>query len=210
MPFGATAVDHPTIQWTDRHTRAGLSFKELLYTYPEHLLRASWVNDNTVLADGDLYLTTLGAAGLHAEIAEALRQAVAGFRSGMFVPAVAMLDAASEGAWIEAGEALAAKTPVTAAQTTLATKLDDPKISMRSKADAVATFFDTRSDLQTTSGVKPVQLRDTLQWSGMIRDARNVLHWNVTAPIPNDYATVAAYLLAALTHMKRLHAVKNA
>ncbi len=209
MPWGATVVKYPSLQWADRGYRAGLDFKELIYTHPESVLSVSWVNDNTALADEDLYLTTLGATGVHPAIATALKHSVACFRSGMYVAAVAMLDAASEGAWIEAGDSLAKKTPPTTDQADLANKLADPRLSMRSKAAAVADYFDKRKDLQTGCGVKAAQLRDTLQWSGMIRDARNVLHWNVTAPIPNDYSTVATYLLAALTHIKRLHDVKN-
>jgi hypothetical protein len=40
-------------------------------------------------------------------------------------------------------------------------------------------------------------------------DARRTLanEQFVTATIPNDYGTVAAYLLGAMNHMKRLHLV---
>jgi hypothetical protein len=147
---------------------------------------------------------------MHPGIMEALQQAIASFRNGLYVPALAMLDAASEGSWFEAGQALAARPPVDSGGAKLASVLQDPSKSMRSKAAAVCDYFETRKDAQKVTGVAPVALRESLQWSGIVRDGRNVLHWNVVANIPNDYAKVATLLMAGVTHLKRLHLVATA
>jgi hypothetical protein len=213
MQAGANVTGSITTPWTDAPPRGGgtsASFNlDFIYAHPEHVVRPVWVKDDVVLGDGDLYLSTLGASQLHSGIADALRQSVRCCSSGLFVPAVAMLDAASEGAWIEAGKRLSTVPPHDARQASLSTVLNDPSKSMRSKAGAICDYYDGRKDLQLITRIAKPQLRDTLQWSGLIRDARNVLHWNVTASIPNDYSTVATYLLAAIGHIKRLHALAS-
>lgn len=189
---------------------ASESLEALVASFPEQLLRPSWLEHRTTLQDGDLYLHALNAAGLHPGIEDALRQAVLAFNAGLYVPSVAMLDAASEGAWIETGEALATKPPVDNGAKKLSTLLADSRVAMRSKAASICDYYEQRKDMQKAAGVAPGLLRDTLQWSGLVRDARNVLHWNVNVPIPNDYATVSTYLFAALNHIKRLHVVRAA
>lgn len=190
--------------------RATETLEELHCSYLGQLLRPAWLKNETILSEADLYLRTLDANSLHTGIAEALRQAVRTFALGLFVPAVAMLDSASEGAWIEAGHALATKPPTDAAGIKLATSLGNPRASMRAKADSVCSYYESRKDLQARAAVPPPLLRETQLWSGLVRDARNVLHWNVAAAIPNDYAKVSVLLLGALSHIKRLHVVATA
>lgn len=214
LPAAQTSTWAPPVGWTTVRPgsggyRSGEELKELLASYPEKLIRPSWLKDKTLLSDGDLYLLTLDATGLHQGIKDALGQAVRCFAAGLHVPTVAMLDAASEGAWVEAGMALTRKAPTDAAGAKLSTTLGDPGKSVRTKMAAVCSYFESRKDLQSACGIAPAQLRETLQWSGLVRDARNVLHWNVSATIPNDYTTVSTLMLAALNHIKRLHVLAS-
>lgn len=213
--IGETQVAKPSVLWSTVRPggsgyRSGEDLEELQHSYPSSLLRPAWISDVTTLTDADLYLRALDASGVHTGIAEALRQAVRAFAIGLFVPAVAMLDAASEGAWVETGRALSVKSPTDIAGAKLTATLDDPRSSMRAKAAKICDYYDNRKDIQKKAGVPATLLRETQLWSVLVRDARNVLHWNVTAAIPNDYAKVSTLLLGALNHIKRLHVVTTA
>jgi hypothetical protein len=212
---GRVEIFQPHMAWTtvapgSGGHRAGERLNELHYPYPARLLRPAWFSTNSILADADLYLRTLNAVALNPGIGEALRQSVRAFSVGLYVPTMAMLDAASEGAWIEAGQALSTKPPVDATGSKLSATLTDARTSMRAKASAVCDYYDRRKDVQQRAGVPSNQLRETLLWSGLVRDARNVLHWGVSANIPNSYSVVSTFLLGALNHVRRLHLITMA
>lgn len=147
LPSGDAKQWYPRLAWSmmsgGSGSRGGIDFNDICGSYPEHAIRPIWRHDNGVLADGDFYLSALAATSLHPGIVEALKQAVASFRNGLFVPALAMLDAASEGSWFEAGQALATRPPVDPGGVKLTAVLQDSSKSMRSKSAAVCDYFET-------------------------------------------------------------------
>jgi len=90
------------LEWTSGHFSSGWSFQQHEIAVPTIVRFApSLENTTSVLASGDLYILDLGVADLHPEVESALRQAVACFRNDLYLPCLAMLAKASEGAWTE-------------------------------------------------------------------------------------------------------------
>jgi hypothetical protein len=64
-------------------------------------------DDDAYLVEPSLYLDVLSIPTMHAELQEALAEAVRCFRAKLYTAGVAMLGKASEGAWLELGAAAA-------------------------------------------------------------------------------------------------------
>jgi hypothetical protein len=192
---------------------AGLNIENRFQmVYPEALLLPPWRDAHSELWSADLYLLRLAPNSLHSGVEQALRMSLECFRRDLYVPALAMLGAASEGAWIEMGNALAKSKPSESqASKTLATINDDRK-SIRTKIAEVSALYaraDLFRELHDRSGVSHRRVSDIAVWSDLIREARNVLHWNVKPTVPNTYETVATFLMAGSSALLDLHAVRD-
>jgi hypothetical protein len=107
---------HTQIEWTtiipgSGGERSGWNFPEFKVSYPHLVTRPRSANTPSVLCDPDLFLNEIAIPGIHAEVSEALRDAIRCFRSELYLPALVMLGEASEGAWIELGLAVIAALP---------------------------------------------------------------------------------------------------
>jgi hypothetical protein len=180
--------------------------------YPEVIVRPAWHEGSSELWDADLYLRRLSSSALHPGVERALRMSLECFRREMYVPSVAMLGAASEGAWIEMARALADRHPSEPQCSRLRALLDNPRASIRNKVAKTCELYDQEALFAATyvkAGVDNRQLHQVAEWSDVVREARNVLHWDTNPSVPNTYEKVAVLLMSAVSHLSALHAVRE-
>jgi hypothetical protein len=209
-----------SIGWTTVHggsggRSAGWQFSQFHSAYPNHFV-PSWASDHDqVLADADLYLQRLSLPSLHADVQDALQDAVQCFRAELFTPAIVMLGKASEGAWIELGVALSRFAgPTDAKLVRWADTLVGPDIGFAKKLREIVTFYETRQQLfkplGQQIGVTIDDMRIAMLWSDTLRDARNAIHHRVSPSTKATYETVATLLLAAVPHLNTIYRLYDA
>jgi hypothetical protein len=159
-----------------------------------------------------LYLARLSGAALHPNIVEALRSSLACFQRNLYLPCVVMLGAASEGAWLDAGEALARCIPSASGASGLVAAIRDSRSSIKTVMQKFREVYG-RTECQTViaaSGVTVWQLRDAHDWSERVRESPNVLHWHATIDVPNTYEKAAILLIGAVSHLSTLQRIRKA
>jgi hypothetical protein len=223
FPLSDARGDAPSVGWTtvvpgSGGTSAGWRFDEYTLPVPGRLLRAHSLAGapNQFLAEPDLYLHSLGVAGMHSEVAQSFREAVKCFRAELFTASLAMLGKkASEGAWLELGASLLQLVPPTDEQkySKQRNALEDPMVGPLRKVEAVLAVYDHQElfgPITKASGVRLQELRTVAVWSDAVRDSRNTIHFGVTPTTPNTYEKVAALLIGAVPHIRVLYRVKEA
>jgi hypothetical protein len=203
----------PGWEHTSRGYSGGMSWDgQLTLLFPSGIQRPRWHQAPSEILDSDLYLQRLQPLALHGDVERALRIALECFRRDLFVPCVAMLGSASEGAWLEMGQRLAASAPGDPLAAKLAADLANRRTSTWGRIDSACRFYERPAGkpLHVKTGVTPARLRQTQQWSDQIRESRNVLHWGVSPSVPNTYEKVAILLMDAVSELDALHRVRNA
>ena len=201
---GGNSASRPT--WT---------ISQMRYAIPQRVVLAPSLSggNDEALADPDIYILRTGLHGAHADVEEALRDALSCFRQGLYRPAVAMLAKAMEGAWIELGVALArtGHSPPGQEPETFIDWLQSDN-SVAAKIDRViGTYSDIpRQDpIRKGSHVSPAILRNAALWSHTLRVTRNAIHFGVAPTIAYDYTGVAVLLMAAAIQMPLIYSVKQ-
>jgi hypothetical protein len=171
--------------------------------------------DDGYLFDGDLYLNELNIPDLHTEVKEALGDAVACFRAELLTPCVAMLGKASEGAWIEVGLALceAVVDPMDKQVTRTQGELRSDRVSVTQKIRSVIGLYsrkDLLQDVHTACKVDVGLLQAAAQWSDLVRDSRNTVHYQVNAATHNSADKVSMLLINACSSLRTLYAICRA
>ncbi len=214
--------DAPSIGWTTvvpggGGMSSGWRFEDYTLPVPGRLQRAHSLTGAPIqfLAEPDLYLHSLGIAGMHAEVAQSFREAVKCFRAELFTASVSMLGKASEGAWLELGASLLEFIPLAEEQkySKQRSVLEDPMAGPLRKVEAVLAIYDHQEHfglITKASGVKLQELRTVAVWSDAVRDSRNTIHFGVTPATPNTYEKVAALLIGAVPYIRTLYRVKDA
>lgn len=194
-------------------TAAGWNgFDALNIDVPQQLTRAPSVSGaiDQQLSDADLFLQRVNAPAMHAEVDAALRQSVQCLRHGLYFAALAMLGKASEGAWLELGGALIGMVPGPERATFEIQRrtLDNSYEGLPKKIDAVKHMYareDLFAEIYARTGIRPKALGSIIQWSDVVRDARNTLHFGVYSATSNDYEKVAVLMLASVVHMQTIY-----
>ena len=144
---------HPGIEWTNivpgsGGQRAGWDFPEFKLCYPNMVARSRAVGVSEVLCDPDLFLQELNLPHLHAEVEDALREAVSCFRGELYIAAIVMLGKASEGTWIEFGLALLPILPPDEAtkRGKLQQEWSGPDVGFSKKMRDIMKLVETRSE----------------------------------------------------------------
>jgi hypothetical protein len=222
LPGPLSALGEPHLGWTTVAPGSGggesssWSFPECHLPVPQKVHRApSSLNAGSyLLSDPDLFLHTLKIPNMHDEVTTALRESVKCFRQDLFTAAVAMLGKASEGAWLELGGSLLKWLPQAhhgVVKKQRAT-LEDVYAGPMQKVQAVLTLCD-RADLfgpiMDASGIRKQELAAVAQWSDLVRDSRNTIHFGVTPAMPNTYEKVAALLLGVAQNMRVIYRLKG-
>jgi hypothetical protein len=213
----------PSLQWTTvvpesgGGTSSGWTFDDFSIPLPGRVRRALSLEgtSNQFLSEPDLYLNTLGIPNMHAEITAAFREAVKCFRHELFTAAVTMLGKASEGAWLELGASLLAAVPTGQESTFRKQKdvLEDPMVGTFRKIEAVLAIYGHQEVFRSAalaSGIRLQELRPVTVWSDAVRDARNTIHFGVSAATPNTYEKLAALLIGAVPNIRVLYHLKAA
>lgn len=137
------------------------------------------------LQDPCLYFGRFDRPGLHPGIRLAIGQAVECFAAGLYLPCLAMLCSAVEGAWIELGQSLKPSL------------VDKPKMALREKAKNIREHI-VASPAWADSHQA---IKWAFDWTCFLQDARNALHYNAEPEIPNGYEKAVHMLLCAPTHL---------
>lgn len=195
---------------------SGWDFPEVAASVPTRVqLVPSQRSGAQPLSDGDLYLHELNIPDLHPDVEESLHDAVRCFRRELYLPALAMLARAIEGAWIELGLALGDHPPAHAGGR--APKFDafirDPMVNLSQLIARVRDYYSERDlwrDVWRQSGVNEQVIRSAAIWSDAVRESRNALHYRADSALPNNYESVAVQLLAAGQHLRAIYAARQA
>jgi hypothetical protein len=200
--------------------RGGLTLDEFLIKVPNRVRMAPSriFSPLQPLSDADLFISDLDIQDIHPEIEAALRDAVRCFRNELYLPSLAMLGLASEGAWIELGLALldSCKDKRGLIEKTREKKreeLNNRDISVVRKLEAVAKLYERKDifgDVVKRSGFNHRALAQVLNWSNVVRDARNAIHYGTEPAVPNNYEKVAALLLGASQNLRIIYAIMMA
>jgi hypothetical protein len=129
-----------------------------------------------------------------------------------------MLGTASEGAWIELGLSLikVASTSTALSKDALdkiTEELKSPYTSVLQKLEAIAKLYERKdifSEVMKQSGYNHRHLAQVLNWSNVIRDARNAIHYGAGAASENTYEKVAALLLGVPLNLRILYSIRRA
>lgn len=213
-PAGTMDEERPSIQYTtvmpgSGGVSASWPFPELTFSYPVRIYRPIEAAQRGVFTDGDLYLQELGLEDLHPGIQEALREAVRCFRYDLFTGTVAMLGAASEGLWIELGRALVNACPDSSRSQRITKELSRSQHGTGYLVKQIAEMCENEArTILKQANVAPATLRSAVLWWDTVREARNVLHWEVEPTFANSYDKVSVLMLSAASHLRTLWTIR--
>lgn len=154
-------------------------------------------------ADLDIFLHAPSVvANLHPGIAEGVHQSLACFHRGLYLPAIVMLAAATEGLWRECAKAVATKT----GDTKLASMEANPSIGIGKlieelRKKLVAAGAGGGPSLLQSAKVWDSRLNEAVAWTTILREKRNALHWGKgAAGFIAQHAEAAGWLMGAPQH----------
>ncbi len=205
------AADQPT-RWTPSlayrtpHGSGGINTKMIGCSFPGRVERPPLAPDPTT--DPDIFLQGIDCKSLHAGIKEAINQALACFRRGLYMPATAMLAAAAEATWTECGMAVATRL----GDAKLQGVVGDPYASISKKAVETRKSLETANGklLLKAAGQSSARITDAEVWTTVLRDRRNALHWTKAKSFVAEHSDTASLLLGAPLHLGSLEAVRLA
>lgn len=158
--------------------------------------------------DADVFLEGVGVATLHPGIRSAVEQALGCFRRGLYLPAIAMLGAATEAAWTECGRAVGKKLAVTK----LEECMQKPLTGIGKKVSEIRKVLESEKGrtLIKDAGRAINNVLEAEQWTSLLRDKRNALHWGKAGTFIAEHSDTASLLMAAPIHIATLEAVRVA
>ncbi len=194
-----------------------IEFPELSFFVPSQVRVAPSIRhaQKEHILDPDLYLHNLGIPAMHLEVESALRESVRCFRHDLFAAAVVMLGKASEGAWTELGESLLRAIPANKTQRVQEERktFEDWRWGMPMKIAAITALVekdDVFGAILALADIKPKALKYVAQWSDLVRDSRNTIHFRKQSATADTYEKVAALLLGATPSLRILYGLKSA
>lgn len=211
-------------QWTtvipgSGDTSSGWRFEDVEISVPHEVRIAPSIESNLPqpLSDPDLYLHDFEIPDLHPEVEEALKQAALCLRHELNIPCLAMLAKASEGAWIEMERSLTRfceSTECLSANklTKIREALDSEYSSVVQKMDVIVQLYDQQdifSEVAKKSGHTHRYLKSVLNWSNVVRDSRNAVHYGADPATQNTYEKVVALLLGAVPNIRILYSIRK-
>jgi len=218
VPRGGNSSPRMDVGWTTvipggSGSSSGWNFEDLAVPMPSRFsLAPSRAAAPTHLSDGDLYLATFEEP-LHPLVDEAIRDAVRCLRADLYLPALAMLGKAAEGVWTLFAVALAAAAPADPAAAKLGRDLESGTIHFATLLRRTADLY-SRQDLYgaiaRASDASLDAVRSAREWTEVVRDSRNVVHFTVATPVPNTYEKAAALFLGAVPNLRVLLAATRA
>jgi len=215
---GGTTVPPMHVGWTtvipgSGGSSSGWNFEDLAVPLPDRFsLAPSRAALPTHLTDGDLYLATLNEE-VHPLVAEAIRDAVRRLRADLYLPALAMLAKAAEGLWALFAAGLAAAASGEPAAARLGREVEGGRLHFAQLVDKTTSLYarqDLYGSIAHASGASLDEVRRVREWTEVVRDSRNVLHFTAATPVPNTYEKTAALFLGAVPNFRLLLAATRA
>ncbi len=157
-------------------------------------------------ADPDIFLEGIECKALHAGIKVAIDQSLGCFRRGLYMPATAMLAAATEAAWTECGDAVATSLVDAKLQKTLA---DEFGIGKKVSEIRKCLEGGHAKPILKKAGQTISKVADAEIWTTALRDRRNALHWGKAKSFVAEHSDTANLLLAAPLHLGTLEAIST-
>lgn len=157
-------------------------------------------------SDPDIFLIGIDCQQLQSGIREAVEQALVCFRKGLYMPATAMLAAASEATWTECGIAVAKNL----GDAKLDTLFGDQYSSISKKVTELRKALEqaTAKPLLKAADQNIAKVNDAEVWTTVLRDRRNALHWGKAKSFIADHSETATLLIAAPLHIATLEAIR--
>jgi hypothetical protein len=194
----------PYLEYRTPHGAGGIPVSSISCPHPETIEGLPYRPPEP--ADPDIFLQGIDCKNLHSGIVEAIEQALACFRRGLYMPATVMLAAAAEATWTECGMAVAKN-------------LSDAKLSatMRDPYSGIAKIVSDARRALEHKNAKPLlqkaavsihNLTDAEVWTTTLRERRNALHWGKAKSFIADHAETGTLLMAAPQHLKTLEAIR--
>ena len=201
-------------------TSSTWTFDQLTISVPAFLRLAPSLQDDDELAlsDGDLFLAEIDIPNLGAEVSSALNDAVECFRNDLYLPSLAMLGMASEGSWIELGISLIDYADAASAideekSAAIKGNLHSRHVSVPAKIDEIVELYrraDVFGEVISRSGYKAQALEEIVNWSNVVRDSRNAIHYGTQASVINTYEKAATLLLGCKQYLGIIFQIKIA
>lgn len=195
--------------------RDAWTFDEFRYVYPSivRLAPTALKKNPQALSSADLFLSDLAIPDLHPGVAESLQLAVRCFRHDLYLPCLAMLGRASEGAWLELGRSLlkvqGLPDPYRAK---LANELESDKVSIFAKVKSISELYRSQAVFKcvATRSHPADHLEEVRAWSEVIRDTRNAVHYKDDGPVEIDYEKTAILLMGVAKNLGTLYRIGRA
>lgn len=169
------------------------------------------------LFDVDLFISNLDINNAHAEVIEALSDAIACFKKELYRPSLTMLGKAAEGAWIELGLSLTDYAIAKGIDVEKNNQLKEKLMGQDSfvyKVDKVISLYSSHykdwfNEIRLITNIQPVHLQEIRIWTDVVREARNAIHFGAKLNSENNYEKTAMILLASISHFKTLYYLKQ-
>lgn len=209
---GELIPSHPAVQWRPglsyrtSHMAGGIPLPNVACFYLPHIHRPPVVAG--MATDPDIFLQGIDCKTLDAGIRVAIEQSLECFRRGLYMPATVMLAAAAEAAWIECGLAVAMKL----GNTKLESMINDLYVSISKKVTDTYKVLEQPAGkaLLKAAGRTITQVRDAEQWTTILRDRRNALHWGKAKSFIANHSETGSLLMGAPLNIGTLEAIRAA
>jgi len=156
--------------------------------------------------DPDVFLEGAQCVVNHPGIREAVSQSLGCFRRGLYLPAIVMLAAGAEAAWIECGTAIAVKL----LDERLREVMNDSVAGFGRKVAEVRKTLERAAgkELLKLAGASLAKVADAALWTTTLRERRNAVHWGKMESFIAQHSDAASLILAAPLHFGTLQAVQ--
>jgi hypothetical protein len=195
------------LAWRNERGSSGLPLGHINCVFPATIRRPP-LPPSSPSPDFDLLFKGAPPAKLHPGVQEAVRQSLACFRRGLYLPAIVMLAAGAEAAWIECALALGARLKDKALQTAPS----DPLTGFGKIVALVrkATQQPAGKAIVVGAGTTLARLADAELWTTTLRERRNAVHWGKAQSFIAQHSEAGTLLLAAPQHLDTLERIRLA
>ncbi|WP_146250338.1 hypothetical protein [Paenibacillus flagellatus] len=221
IPLGSQQFSIPnSVQWTtvvpgSGGQSSGWRFEFVTIPTPLYLMKPfskRTQSTNQTFFEPDIYTHELGVGNAHPDVIQALKDGLACFRNDLFHPAITMLGKAVEGAWIELGISLTHYVkPQKADWEAFIDKLKGMD-SFVWKVNETVKLYDRQDwfkHLKIDSGIDLNTIREIQNWTDIIRDSRNAIHFGAQPATPNTYEKASIMFIAAVKNLRSLYKLKE-
>lgn len=198
---------------TSRGTSSGITLNQLTIQLPSVVKLSFSLQKQEEIFDEDVFLRNLDIPRAHQEVQAAIKDSIRCFKAELYQPAVVILGKAVEGAWIELGLALFEYQDKEEEKKKKDIDYIKGMESISRKMNKIVKSYSDKTlfaSLHHVSEINHVMLEGTYNWSELIRESRNAIHFGVEPEIPNTYDKVSILLLSAHKHIKLLYKLISA